>query len=108
MLKNEFDYKACLIWVAIAVVGVFGVLHLGKMLFRRSEMSSEKFRLSQQPRLLPSIETTLSIPSSPTRPASSRSPTSTKPSPSFMVRVDDPRASGGTQQSYSRCEDGSE
>lgn len=99
MLNDEFDYKACLIWVAIAVIGVFGVAHVGKILFRRSELNSEKFRLSQQSSLLPSIETTLSIPSSSKTP--SRSPQSPKPSPSFMVRVD------GSQQSYSRCDDGS-
>lgn len=121
MLKDEFDYKACLIWVAIAVVCVFGVLHVGKMLFRRSEMNSEKFRLSQQSSLLPSIETTLSIPSPSSRSSSNRSPTSPKPCPSFMVRVDSPHVSssgnntttGGhphpqSSSSYSRCDDGSD
>lgn len=56
MIGKEFDYKACLIWTAIAVIAVFGIVHLGKVLFARSEISSEKYRLSQQMSLLSTVE----------------------------------------------------
>lgn len=56
LLTDEFDYKACLIWTVIGVIAVFGIVHLGKILFARSEVSSEKYRLSQQVSLLESIQ----------------------------------------------------
>lgn len=84
MLDDEFDYKSCLIWVAIAVIAVFGIVHLGKILFNRSELNSEKYRLSQQVSLLPTIETTLSIPATP-KTALHAQP-STSASPPIIVR----------------------
>lgn len=55
MIGKEFDYKACLIWTAIAVISVFGIVHLGKILFARSEITSEKYRLSQRMSLLTTL-----------------------------------------------------
>lgn len=48
MLENEFGYKACLIWTAIAVLIVFGGVHFGKIMLRKSERRSERYRMSQQ------------------------------------------------------------
>lgn len=56
LLHDEFDYKACLLWTVIGVIAVFGIVHLGKVLFARSEITSEKYRLSQQVSLLESIQ----------------------------------------------------
>lgn len=62
MIGKEFDYKACLIWTAIAVIAVFGIVHLGKVLFARSEISSEKYRLSQQMSLLSTVDMVATTP----------------------------------------------
>lgn len=84
LLDDEFDYKACLIWTAVAVIAVFSMVHLGKVFFARSEQNSEKYRLSQQVGLLTtSIETTLTRPPkfAPFQSSSSSSPPQTPGSP---------------------------
>lgn len=57
ILENEFGYKACLIWTVIAVIVVFGGVHLVKIALKSSEKRSERYRLSQQV-LLPTTPTT--------------------------------------------------
>lgn len=52
MLENEFGYKALLIWTAIAVIFVFGTVHIGKIILKKSEKRSERYRLSQQVSLI--------------------------------------------------------
>ncbi len=57
MLENEFGYKACLIWTAIAVFVVFGAVHLGKILLKKSENRSERYRMSKQVSLITTTST---------------------------------------------------
>lgn len=57
MLENEFGYKACLIWTAIAVFFVFGVVHMGKIFLKKSEKRSERYRISQQVSLITTATT---------------------------------------------------
>lgn len=57
MLENEFGYKACLIWTAIAVFAVFGAVHIGKIYMKKSEKKSERYRLSQQVSLITTATT---------------------------------------------------
>lgn len=52
MLENEFGFKACLMWTAIAVFVVFGIVHMGRVILKKSEKGSERYRLSQQVSLI--------------------------------------------------------
>lgn len=56
LLSNEFDFKACLIWTVIAVFVVIGVVRLIKCCLDRSERRSERYRITQQEKVMKDIE----------------------------------------------------
>lgn len=56
LLSNEFDYKACLLWIIIAVSLVLGLVRLGKYCFERSERRSERYRISQREKVMKEID----------------------------------------------------
>lgn len=56
LLSNEFDFKACLIWTVIAVVVVIGLIRLIKCGLDRSERRSERFRITQQEKVMKDID----------------------------------------------------
>lgn len=56
LLSNEFDYKACLLWIIIAVTLVLGLIRMGKYCFERSERRSERYRINQQEKVMKEID----------------------------------------------------
>lgn len=56
LLSNEFDFKACLIWTIIAVIVVIGLVRLIKCCLDKSEQRSERYRITQQEKVMKDIE----------------------------------------------------
>jgi len=48
LLQEEFSIKACLLWTAVGVFMVVGLIRLGKYVFDRSEKRGAQLRASQQ------------------------------------------------------------
>lgn len=56
LLSDEFDLKACLLWTVIAVCIVVAFIQCIKYCLEKAQRRSERYRLTQQEKVLQDIE----------------------------------------------------